>query len=156
MNSDLIELLHFLNACKVRYLIIGGHAVIHYSEPRYTKDLDIWIEASVLNAKRLIRCLTEFGAPVDNLSVDDFAKAGTLFVFGLPPNRVDILNQVKGGSFAAAYKRKSLVQLAPKLKVPFVGLNELIKLKRSAGRPQDLIDLGKLAAVKKLAKRSKA
>ena len=154
MNSDLIELLHCLNEFKVKYLIIGGHAVIHYSEPRYTKDLDIWVAASATNAKRLIAALNKFGAPVDNLSVQDFIRPGTLFVFGLPPNRVDILNRIKGSTFANAYKRKSFVLIAKGLKVAMIGLKELLAVKQATARPQDLIDAEKLkVALKKTVKK---
>lgn len=155
MNSDLIELLRCLKEYKVKHLIIGGHAVIHYSEPRYTKDLDLWVEASLTNAKRLIASLARFGAPVDNLSVDDFARPGTLYVFGIPPNRVDVLNRIKGATFAAAYKRKQLLEISRGLKVPIIELVDLIALKKAAGRPQDLIDLEKLKVVLKLRRRSK-
>ena len=83
MNSDLIELLQCLRRFKVKYLIVGGQAVIAYAEPRYTKDLDLWVEPSKENAERLVKCLREFGAPLASVSEEDFSKEGTIFIFGI-------------------------------------------------------------------------
>ena len=143
MNSDFKELLQCLNDRKVHYLIIGGYAVSYYSEPRYTKDLDLFVEPSATNSRRLRRALDEFGAPVDNLERDDFAIPGLLYVFGLPPSRVDILNRVKGVRFAGAWQRRKVVEIDG-VKMPFVSLKDLKRMKASMKRPQDLIDLKKL------------
>lgn len=151
MNQDYLDLLRCLADRKVRYLIIGGYAVIRYTEPRYTKDLDIWIDATPLNARRVLQALREFGAPIDNLSVEDLAKPGLLYVFGIPPVRVDILNKVKGAKFSTAWPNKVRVKL-PDLSLNFVDISTLKRLKRAAARPQDLADLEKLNAVMKKAK----
>jgi hypothetical protein len=100
MNSDLIELLQSLKKYRVRYLIVGGQAVIAYAEPRYTKDLDLWVEPTKENAKRLVKSLQAFGAPLASVAEEDFSKEGTIFIFGIEPNRVDILTKVKGAVFA--------------------------------------------------------
>lgn len=68
MNPDFKEILSIFNEHEVRYLIVGAYAVMKYSEPRYTKDLDIWVEASEDNSKRVFSALNEFGAPVGDLS----------------------------------------------------------------------------------------
>ena len=143
MNSDFRELLRLLSENKVRYLVIGGYAVSYYAEPRYTKDLDIWVEASSINAKRLIKALSEFGAPVDNLETSDFEKEGLVYVFGVPPNRVDLLNGVKGTPFTSAWKSRNIVNLGD-LKVPFISREDLIKVKKKANRAQDREDIRKL------------
>jgi len=143
VNEDYLDLLRLFGDCKVRYLIIGGYAVIRYAEPRYTKDLDIWIEPSPNNAKRVLKALTMFGAPIDNLSVADLAKPGLLYVFGIPPVRVDILNRVKGETFEAAWASRDKTVLE-KVKVYFVDRSTLIKLKKASGRPQDKADLVQL------------
>ncbi len=147
MDPNYLDLLRLLNEYKVKYLIIGGYAVINYTEPRYTKDLDIWVEASVTNAKKLINALGEFGAPIDNLTVDDLSTPGLLYVFGIPPLRVDILNRASGVKFENAWKNRNTIKIE-KNKVNFVDLKALIKLKRAANRAQDLADLEKLYKVK--------
>ena len=143
MHRDYLELLQCLNDHKVKYLVIGGYAVIRYSEPRYTKDLDIWIEASKANAKKTLKALTEFEAPVDNLTIDELAKPGLIYVFGVPPIRVDILNKAKGSTFKTAWSNREKVDVGG-VKANFVSKSVLIKLKKAAGRAQDKADLEKL------------
>ena len=143
MHQDYLELLQLLNDHKVRYLIIGGYAVINYAEPRYTKDLDIWVEASKVNAKKLLKVLALFKAPIDNLTVEDLMTPGLVYVFGIPPLRVDILNRAIGARFETAWPKRVKVDLG-KLKANFVAKPTLVRLKRAAGRPQDLADLEKL------------
>jgi hypothetical protein len=145
MHSDFLDLLQLLNAHKVRYLIIGGYAYGFHVEPRYTKDLDLWIEASVGNARRLLKALIEFGAPVDNLREDELAKPGLLYVFGVPPLRVDILNRIKGCDFRLMYAQRKIFRL-DRLSIPVVSRADLVRLKRQARRAQDLVDLEKLGA----------
>lgn len=144
MHPDYLELLRCLNASKVRYLIIGGYAVIHYAEPRYTKDLDIWIEASSSNAKKLLKALENFGAPIDNLTVDELAKPGLVYVFGVPPLRVDIMNRAKGATFKSSWPKRERIEVAKGMKANFVSKQVLIKLKSATKRAQDLADLEKL------------
>ena len=102
MNSDFKELLSILNANQVKYLIIGGYAVSEYAEPRYTKDLNIWIEASNDNAERIFASLKEFKAPLFNLKPSDFAVEGGFYQMGRPPVRVDILMSITEMNFTDA------------------------------------------------------
>lgn len=143
MFQDYLELLQLLNEHKVKYLIIGGYAVINYAEPRYTKDLDIWVEPSVQNAKKLLKALEDFGAPTDNLTIQDLAKPGLIYVFGIAPMRVDILNKPKGSTFKTAWESKEKITIE-KTTVNIIGKSVLIKLKKASGRPQDLVDVEKL------------
>src|ERR1017187_5854756 len=103
MNSDFEELLSIFNANGVRYLIVGGHAVMLYTEPRYTKNLDVWIDASAENARAVYRSLLTFGAPLAGLSAKDFAEEGSFYQMGIPPARVDILMSINGVTFAEAW-----------------------------------------------------
>ena len=148
MNSDFKDILLCLNQHKVRYLIVGGYAVMKYAEPRYTKDIDIWVEPSKKNSKKVYKALDDYGAPVDNLSDTDFAKAGTIYIMGIPPVRVDIITRISGVTFTTAWKNKTYSKLYS-TRVPFIGLNELIRSKKAAGRPQDLLDLDNLIIVKR-------
>ena len=89
MNSDFKDLLRHFNANAVEYLVVGGVAFIFHAEPRYTKDLDIWVKADIENAARVFRSLAEFGAPLAGLSVADFAQEGYFYAMGVAPARVD-------------------------------------------------------------------
>ncbi len=146
---DFLELLRVFAKHKVAYAVIGGYAVGIHAEPRYTKDLDILIVAEKKNAKALLAALSEFGAPISNLSVDELATPGLLYVFGIPPLRVDILNRIVGANVKALIKRAKKIKIADtSLKV--VTIADLIMLKKLAGRKQDLADIEKLKAVKQL------
>lgn len=91
MNSDFRELLQSFARHNVKYLIVGGYAVIHYSQPRYTKDLDLWIEPSAENARAVVRAFAEFGIPLIDITEKDLATEGTQFVLGVAPVMLDFL-----------------------------------------------------------------
>ena len=144
VNSDFSDLLRLFNANQVKYLVIGGYALIQYAEPRYTKDLDLWISADTMNAQAVYRALHEFGAPLADLTAADFAQEGYFYQMGVPPVRVDILMGIPGVVFAEAWPRRTEVDFAGLL-VSFIGREDLIAAKRAAGRPQDLLDVEQLA-----------
>jgi hypothetical protein len=131
--------LKIFNARNVRYLVIGGYAVIQYAEPRYTKDLDVWISTDVENAKAIYTALREFGAPLTDLTVKDFSEEGYFFQMGVPPVRVDVLMGIPGLQFEEAWGRRVVVDFDG-LPVSFISKQDLISAKRASGRPQDLID----------------
>src|SRR5439155_4083201 len=102
-NPHYRELLQLLNEFEVRYLVVGGYAVMKYTEPRYTKDLDVWVEASPENARAVFAALRKFGAPLANITAVDFAKEGCIYQMGRPPARVDVLTSIEGVRFADAW-----------------------------------------------------
>jgi hypothetical protein len=139
VNSDFKELLKHLNANGVEYLIVGGYAVIEYTEPRFTKDLDVWIHAESENAERVFRALVEFGAPLAGMSPADFAEEGFVFQIGVAPIRVDILMSIDGLTFAQAWPNRQIVDFDG-VSAWIISRTDLITAKRAAGRPQDLLD----------------
>ena len=149
MSSDFNEILSIFNANQVRYLIIGGHAVSEYAEPRYTKDLDIWVEPSEQNADLVFQSLKQFGAPLFELSPSDFAEKGSFYQMGRPPVRIDILMSIEGLVFKKAWENRNMVPLFGET-VPLISLDDLMAAKKSAGRPQDLIDVENLILAKSL------
>ena len=102
-NSNFRDLLKLFGEFGVRYLIAGGYAVMRYTEPRYTKDLDVWIEASLDNAERVYRALAAFGAPLQGITRSDFETEGPFYQMGRPPVRVDILTSIDGVDFSGAW-----------------------------------------------------
>lgn len=139
VNSDFTELLKIFNDNQVKYLIIGGYAVIQYAEPRYTKDLDLWISTDRENAAAVFQALKSFGAPLENLTEQDFAVDGYFYQMGYPPVRVDIMMGIPGVDFSEAWLRREIVDFDD-LAVNFIAKQDLITNKRASGRPQDLID----------------
>jgi hypothetical protein len=106
MNSDFSDLLRNFEEFEVEYLIVGGYAFMYHAEPRYTKDLDVWVRADARNASRVYGALSAFGAPMDQVSEVDFATPGMVFQIGMPPVRVDVLMSLKGVDFELAWQKR--------------------------------------------------
>lgn len=149
MSSDFKEILSIFSANQVRYLVIGGYAVSEYTEPRYTKDLDIWIDPSKENSERVFLSLQEFDAPLYELTPADFAEKGNFYQMGRPPVRVDILMSIDGPGFEQAWQNRLVIDLFDE-SVNLISLDDLIEAKMAAGRPKDLIDLENLLLAKNL------
>ncbi|MEW6607254.1 MAG: hypothetical protein AB1414_07335 [bacterium] len=137
-----------LNKNKVKYCIVGAYAVAFYAKPRYTKDIDILVEPTLANSKRIIKTLNEFGFESLELKASDFAQSGKIIQLGYEPVRVDIITSIEGCSFKEVWVGKE-VGIYGKEKVFFIGIKELIKNKQSLNRKQDQVDLEVLQLVKK-------
>jgi hypothetical protein len=142
MTQDFKELLNIFNEHEVKYLIVGGYAVMKYTEPRFTKDLDIWVEASPENGKKVFNSLKSFGAPLEGLTEDHFSESG-FYQMGRPPVRVDILMEIDGVEFGSAWINRTNADFDG-VRAYFIGVDELIINKRASGRLQDLVDIEKL------------
>jgi hypothetical protein len=112
---------------------------MRYTEPRYTKDLDLWIAIDKENAERVFNALKAFGAPLQNLSPEDFSAPGYFYQMGKAPLRLDIMMSIPGMEFESAWERREEVPIEG-LNIPFISRADLIRSKKAAGRPQDLID----------------
>lgn len=140
-NRDFRDLLAALSGRSVRFLIVGGYAVTFHARPRFTKDLDIWVDPTPENAGRVVAALTEFGAPLaaHGVTVQDLGTPGTVYQLGIPPNRIDILTAIEGLQFAPCWDRRVDARFAD-VAVAYLGRADLIANKRAVGRPQDLLD----------------
>jgi hypothetical protein len=143
MNADFLDLLTALNVAEARFLVVGAYAVGVHGRPRATKDLDIWIEASADNARRVMQALRDFGAPLGDLAESDLETPGTGFKMGEPPSRIDILTQIEGVRFEAAWPRRIATSFGS-VTCGVIGRDDLLVNKRAAGRPQDLADVAAL------------
>jgi len=112
---------------------------MQYVEPRYTKDLDIWVSADIINAAAVYKSLRAFGAPLVGLTEADFAEEGYFYQMGDPPIRVDILMGIPGLTFSQGWSGRVEVEF-DNLIVPFISRTDLIIAKQASGRAQDLID----------------
>ena len=144
LNQDFKEFVKLLTENKVEYLIVGGYAVGVHGYPRYTGDLDIWINNTTENAKRVLRCVEDFGFSSYNLSVSDFTKQGNIIQLGYPPIRIDIINQVDGVNFSDCYTNKKEVK-ADDINLYFIGYDDLLKNKKTTSRPRDIDDIENLS-----------
>jgi hypothetical protein len=144
INSDFRDLLQNFNAAGVRYLIVGGYAVMVHTEPRYTKDLDIWIEPEQANARSVLSTLAAFGAPTDSVKESDLTEPEVFFQIGIDPIRMDILTSVKGLAFRSAWDRKVVVDFGG-VSAPVLCREDIIAAaKITSGRLQDRRDARQL------------
>ena len=139
-NPDFKDLFSELSAAGADFIVVGAHAVMFYTVPRYTKDLDIWVRPSKENAARVFQALTCFGAPMDDLTIDDLAVEGTIFQIGVAPNRIDIITGISGVVFEEAWARKVQTSYGGST-VSMLSIEDLLANKTAVGRPQDLLDV---------------
>jgi len=130
---------------------VGAYAVIQYTEPRYTKDLDIWVDNSVKNSQKVWQSLVKFGAPLDNVNIKDFQNEENVFQIGIEPNRVDIIMGLEELNFDEAYKKCMSLEF-DNVKIKVLSIDDLIKSKKKTGRLQDQLDIERLEKAKRLKK----
>lgn len=143
MNSDFRDLLRLFAKHKVRYLIVGGYAAMHYSQPRVTKDLDVWLDPSVENAARILHAFEEFGMPLIDVTREDFESEGLQYMIGRSPVLFDFLTSLPGLKFASCWESRT-PDMEGGFEIQYLSKTDLIRAKSEAGRPQDLADLDEI------------
>ncbi len=141
-NPHYKEPLQLLNEFEVEYLIVGGFAVMKYGEPRYTKDLDVWVHNSARNSLRVVGALNKFGAPLehDGITAETFTEKQVVYQIGIAPVRIDILTEITGVEFPSAW-RKRVASTFFGVPVHFISLDDLMANKQALGRAIDVRDL---------------
>ena len=139
-EKDYEEFLELLNKHKVRYCIIGSYALSFHARPRYTKDIDILIEASPGNAEKILIVLEIFGFGSLNLRVEDFSEKGNIIQLGYEPVRIDIMTSLKGLDFSDVWENRVQGSYGKQM-VNFIDRQNLIKSKKISNRTQDKADL---------------
>ena len=143
MNRDFAEMLDALLAAGADFLIVGAHALAAHGRPRATGDLDLWVRPTSANAERVWNALMNFGAPMDQLRIEDLSSPEVVFQIGLPPSRIDILTSLTGLSFDDAWSHRQVIDVEGRL-LPFLSKDDLIRNKSALGRPRDLADIDDL------------
>jgi hypothetical protein len=143
LPPDFVDLLTEFDTAEVRYLVIGGYAVGFHDRPRATKDLDLLVGDDADNVSRACDALAAFGASAAIVESFRAAKYDDVVWFGVPPARVDLLKSAEGIEFASAYGRRAHFSSGGVM-VPVVAIEDLIAMKRAAGRDQDRVDVKKL------------
>lgn len=143
MYQDYKDLLSAFQSHGVKYLVVGGLAVIYHSQPRFTKDMDLFIKAAPENAKATYAALAQFGVPLQGIHPEDFTDPNIFFRFGREPRGFDILVAIPGVDFDAAWERRveAVIDTATGLKANFISAEDLIASKLASGRPRDLADV---------------
>ncbi len=148
VNRDFSELLSAFANARVRYLIVGAHAVAYHAEPRFTKDLDLWVDPSTTNAAKVWAALSQVGAPLKGVTVDDFADPELMSQIGIEPNRIDIMMGISGVRFETAWPARVRSKYGD-VSVHIISRTHLLRSKRAAGRPKDLLDITNLTRRRK-------
>lgn len=149
MNQDFKELLLAFNAHNVEYLIVGAHALAAHGHVRATKDLDLWVRPEKSNAENVLQALSDFGAPLSDLTADDLSKKETIFQIGLPPLRIDIITNIDGVEFEEAWPDRLETSFGD-VRAFVISRHHLITNKKTAARLQDLADVQQLETPRKL------
>lgn len=156
LPQDWKEFLSLLVEHRVRFLLIGGHAMAAHGFPRFTADLDVWVEAGAANAERVMRALVAFGfGDVRGLSDADFTSPGTVVALGNPPMRIDLLTTISGVEFKRAWTRRRRTTVAG-IQLWMISAEDLIANKRAAGRPKDLLDVQTLLQFQKKGRKKRS
>lgn len=140
LNPDFRDMLSCLKNAEVEFIVVGAYALAAHGRPRATGDIDIWVWNSPENAQKVISALEEFGAPLSNLSVEDFTTPDLIVQLGVEPSRIDLLTGVDGLDFSEAWRNKLVVTLDG-LEIYVLSRDDLLKNKLAAGRAKDQGDI---------------
>jgi hypothetical protein len=142
LPKDFKEFIELLNRNKVRYLVIGGYALVYHGYVRTTNDIDIWIDIRKDNIKNVLKALDDFGFSSLNIKAADFAP-NQIIQLGHPPNRIDLITTPAGIDFETCYVSKEQITI-DNIAVNIIDLENLIKTKKASGRTRDLADVEEL------------
>ncbi len=140
LSKDWREFLALLESAEVRYLVVGGLAVVAHGYVRMTGDIDFWIATDAGNAGRVAAVIADFGFHEAGLKPADFMTPNQVFMFGRPPQRIDLLTSISGCEFEPCFARRIMIALGG-MQVPFLSLPDLLTNKRATGRLKDLADV---------------
>jgi hypothetical protein len=140
LNPDFRDILSIFNEEGVEYLVIGAYALAAHGNPRATKDLDLWVRCSQRNSARIVGALRRFGAPLGDLTDQDFIEPGLTFQVGIAPRRIDVVTDIDGIVFEYAFPNRVTVEVDG-IEVPVISRQDLLTNKKAARRPQDLADV---------------
>jgi hypothetical protein len=140
LHPDFVDLLAAFASASVRYLLVGGYAVAFHGQPRFTKDIDLWLDPDPANIERAALALVAFGAPPGLVETLRTARDDEIVYLGSPPVRVDLFKSLPGVDFARSHARRVEGRWEDVV-VSVIGVEDLIAAKRASGRPHDLIDI---------------
>jgi predicted nucleotidyltransferase len=140
LSKDFTEFVALLNKHDAEYMIVGDYSVGVHGYPRYTGDLDIWLNPTQANAERVLAVIAEFGFASLGLTVEDLTKEGNVIQFGQPPLRIDLLTTIDGVAFDSCFANRKEVSFDG-LSMNFIGYHDLVTNKKATGRHRDLDDV---------------
>lgn len=147
--EDFRDFIKALSQNDVEYMLVGGYSVILHGHPRTTGDMDIWVNRTQSNYKKLRKAFETFGMDVFDMTEENFLHHTNwdVFSFGRPPVSIDIMIKVKGLKFDDAFKNSNMFS-EDGLKVRVIDYKDLVKAKKASNRPKDIDDLNNLSKLK--------
>jgi hypothetical protein len=139
-QPDFRELLALFNAHHVEYLIVGGYALAFHGAPRFTGDLDIFVNPEAANAQRILTALEAFGFASVGLTPSDFEHPDHVVQLGVPPVRIDLITSITGVSWPEAWAGRVAGRYGD-MPVHYIGREQFVANKRATGRTKDVADL---------------
>ena len=140
LHPDFKDFLRLLNSHNVRYLLVGGYAVGYHGYPRATGDMDIWIEMSESNSKKVASAFRDFGMPGETISEGLFLEKNKVIRMGVPPVRIEVITNASGVVFNECYSNRQVIEIDG-IPINFISLEDLKKNKHAVGRHKDMEDL---------------
>ena len=140
LDPDFREFFDTLNACKVRYMVVGGYALAHHGAPRYTGDIDVWVDGTASNSERVVEALAAYGFASLSLDPLTFAVPNVVVQLGYPPLRIDIMTTPSGVAFDSCYQHKVSVS-SGNVDFDVIGIECFRANKAASGRDKDRADL---------------
>ena len=140
LQQDFRDLFELFIAHNVEFMIVGGYALAFYGAPRYTGDMDIYVNPDGANASRIVSALEAFGFKSTGLTVSDFDTPDKVVQLGVPPVRIDIITSLTGVTWEDAFSGRESCQYG-NIPVYYIGRKELIANKRAINRKKDLADI---------------
>ena len=147
LSKDFKEFLALLNLNRVDYLVVGGYALAAHGHPRYTGDIDIWLNPTDENIARLLLALEAFGFGALGIRKEDIAEPASVIQLGYPPSRIDLLSSIDGVEFDSCYARRFVLTIDG-IQIPVINVADFRANKLAAGRLQDLADVEALDGAK--------
>jgi hypothetical protein len=148
LDPNFADFLKSLNARSVEYLVVGGYAVGYHGFVRATGDLDVFVRLSAQNADNLLLAFKDFGFDLPELTAAVFMEPGKIIRIGVPPLRLEVMNEISGVRFDECFGRRIEENIAG-VRVCFIDRESLLRNKRAAGRPKDLADIDALTRTAK-------
>lgn len=144
LNQDYKEMLQILQNQDVDFILVGAYALAAQGYPRSTLDIDIWVDPTRENSMKVFKALSEFGAPLEEISPNSFEQKGIMFQIGVAPCRIDIITEISGDiDFQSARNRAKQVEIED-ISLNILSIEDLIKNKEATGRPKDIEDANRL------------
>jgi hypothetical protein len=144
LSTDFKEFVELLNSTQVEYLLVGGYALATYGHPRYTGDMDVWVNPARDNVEKLLLVLSAFGFASVGLKAADFLEPEAVVQLGYPPARIDLLTAIDGVSFETCFQRKTIVTMDG-VSIAVLHVHDFRTNKLATGRHKDLADLEAIA-----------